>query len=203
VATHIESFRKYQRQDAWTWEQMAISRARPIAGDSGLCDELRDEVAAILALPRDAAKVRREAFDMRKLIEEEKPPRDIWDIKLIPGGLIDLEFIAQVAVITGQFEGPPGTTATADVLAHLSSGYADAQVRQELSDAYAFYLAVTQMTRLCLTGAFDRNDVPPGLSDLLLAATDLPDFSVLEAHLKDVSTGVRKSFDHLFRTKRK
>jgi glutamate-ammonia-ligase adenylyltransferase len=59
------------------------------------------------------------------------------------------------------------------------------------------------MTRLCLTGAFDRNDVPPGLSDLLLAATDLPDFSVLEAHLKDVSAGVRKSFDQLFRTKRK
>lgn len=203
VATHIESFRKYQRQDAWTWEQMAISRARPIAGDSGLCDELRAEVTAIVDLPRDAAKVRREAFDMRKLIEEEKPPRDIWDIKLIPGGLIDLEFIAQVAVITGQFEGPTGTTATADVLAHLSSGYADAQVRQELSDAYAFYLAVTQMTRLCLTGAFDRNDVPPGLSDLLLAATDLPDFSVLEAHLKDVSAGVRKSFDQLFRAKRK
>lgn len=203
VATHIESFRKYQRQDAWTWEQMALSRARPIAGDPGLCDELRAEVAAILALPRDAAKVRREAFDMRNLIEEEKPPRDLWDIKLIPGGLIDLEFIAQVAVITGQFDGSPGTTGTADVLAHLSSGYADGQMRQELGDAYAFYLAVTQMTRLCLTGAFDRNDVPPGLSDLLLAATDLPDFSVLEAHLKDVSTGVRKSFDQLFRTKRK
>jgi glutamate-ammonia-ligase adenylyltransferase len=203
VATHIESFRKYQRQDAWTWEQMALSRARPIAGDPGLCDELRAEVAAILALPRDTAKVRREAFDMRKLIEEEKPPRDLWDIKLIPGGLIDLEFIAQVAVITGQFDGSPGTTGTADVLAHLSSGYADGQMRQELGDAYAFYLAVTQMTRLCLTGAFDRNDVPPGLSDLLLAATDLPDFSVLEAHLKDVSTGVRKSFDQLFRAKRK
>ncbi len=41
---------------------------------------------------------------MRALIEKEKPPRDLWDIKLIPGGLIDLEFIAQVAVITGQVE---------------------------------------------------------------------------------------------------
>jgi glutamate-ammonia-ligase adenylyltransferase len=201
VATHIEGFRKYQRQDAWTWEQMALSRARPIAGDHGLCDELGREVAAILALPRDAAKVRREASDMRKLIEEEKPPRDIWDIKLIPGGLIDLEFIAQVAVITGQFDGPAGVTGTADILARLS--YADAQMRQELSHAYSFYLAITQMTRLCLTGAFDRNDVPPGLSDLLLAVTDLPDFSVLEAHLKDMSAKVRKDFDLLFRAKRK
>lgn len=203
VATHIEAFRKYQRQDAWTWEQMALSRARPIGGDPGLCHQLEEEIAAIIALPRDATKVRREAFEMRKLIEEEKPPRDLWDIKLIPGGLIDLEFIAQVAVITGQFEGAPGMTGTADILGHLSSNYASSQMSQELGQAYAFYLALSQMTRLCLTGALDRNDVPPGLSDLLLAVTDLPDFSVLEAHLNDTSVQVRKSFDQLFNGKRK
>jgi glutamate-ammonia-ligase adenylyltransferase len=53
------------------------------------------------------------------------------------------------------------------------------------------------MMRLCLTGDFDRDDVPPGLSDLLLAVTDLPDFSVLEAHLKDTSKLVRKHFNGL------
>ncbi len=203
VATHVDGFRKYQRQDAWTWEQMALTRARAVAGDPGLCEELGAEVAAILALPRDEAKVRREASDMRKLIETEKPPRDPWDIKLVAGGLIDLEFIAQVAVITGKFDGPPGTTGTADILARLSPGYADARMREELGEAYAFYLAITQITRLCLTGPFDRSDVPPGLADLLLAATDLPDFPVLEAHLKDVAARVRKDFELLFRTKRK
>jgi glutamate-ammonia-ligase adenylyltransferase len=203
VATHIEGFRKYQRQEAWTWEQMALSRARPVAGEPGLCRGLGEEVAAILALPRDAAKVHRDALEMRKLIEEEKPPRDIWDIKLVPGGLIDLEFIAQVAVVTDMFDGQPGTTGTADILAHLSPDYAGAQMRQELSEAYAFYLAITQITRLCLTGPFDRNDVPPGLLDLLLAATDLPDLSVLEAHLKNSCATVRADFGRLLRAKRK
>ncbi|TGV75391.1 hypothetical protein EN801_039015, partial [Mesorhizobium sp. M00.F.Ca.ET.158.01.1.1] len=59
--------------------------------------------------------------------------------------------------------------------------------------------ALTQMTRLCLTGPFERDDVPPGLSDLLLAVTDLPDFGVLEAHLKKTSQKVRKDLDLLLR----
>ena len=61
VATHIDAFKKYQRQEAWTWEHMALTRARAIAGDAALCAEVEAEVAAMLALPRDAAKVMAEA----------------------------------------------------------------------------------------------------------------------------------------------
>ncbi len=202
VATHIDAFRKYQRQEAWTWEQMALTRARPIAGDAAFCAEIEAEVREILSLPRDAAKVAAEARDMRALIEEEKPPRDLWDIKLIPGGLIDLEFAAQVATLTGGLDGVAHDASTGGRLAHLAPSFADAQVRQELVDAWSLYLALTQMIRLCLTGTFDRKDVPPGLADLLLAATDLPDFGVLEAHLKETSRKVRKDFDLLLRGKR-
>ncbi|MFA6156035.1 bifunctional [glutamine synthetase] adenylyltransferase/[glutamine synthetase]-adenylyl-L-tyrosine phosphorylase [Mesorhizobium sp.] len=202
VATHIDAFKKYQREQAWTWEHMALSRARAIAGDASLCSEVEAEVAAVLGQPRDAAKVRSEAAEMRAMIEAEKPPRDLWDIKLIPGGLIDLEFIAQVAVITGQVEAGPRSTGTAEILSRLAPRFANTAVRQDLVDAYALYLALTQMTRLCLTGAFERDDVPPGLSDLLLAVTDLPDFGVLEAHLKETSRKVRTDFDLLLRAGR-
>lgn len=202
VATHVDAFKKYQRKDAWTWEHMALSRARAIGGDQTLCTEAEAEVAAVLALPRDSAMVMAEASEMRTMIEKEKPPRDLWDIKLIPGGLIDLEFIAQVAVITGKVEAGRRITGTAEVLSRLAPDFAEVQVRQELCDAYALYLALTQMTRLCITGVFERDDVPPGLSDLLLAVTDLPDFGVLEAHLKETSQKVRKDFDLLLRAKR-
>jgi glutamate-ammonia-ligase adenylyltransferase len=202
VATHIDAFKKYQRQEAWTWEHMALARARAIGGDAALCAEVEAEVAALIALPRDAGRVKAEASEMRALIEKEKSPRDLWDIKLIAGGLIDLEFIAQVAVITGQVEAGRRVTGTAEILSHLAPDFAEPDVRQELCDAYQLYLALTQMTRLCLTGAFERDDVPPGLSDLLLAVTDLPDFGVLEAHLKETSRKVRKDFDLLLRTKR-
>lgn len=202
VATHVDAFRKYQRQEAWTWEQMALTRARAIAGDEALCAEIDAEVTSILAQPRDRAKVAAEAVEMRKLIEQEKPPHDLWDIKLVPGGLIDLEFIAQVATITGQLEGDLRTPGTIQTLARLDSGFAEPEIKQELHDAYSLYLAVTQMIRLCLTSTFERDDVPPGLVDLLLAATDLPDFKVLEAHLKETSQKVRENFDLLLRGKR-
>ena len=58
------------------------------------------------------------------------------------------------------------------------------------------------MIRLCLTGAFERDDVPPGLADLLLGVTDLPGFGVLEAHLKETSQAVRQHFDRLLPAKR-
>jgi len=134
---------------------------------------------------------------MRALIEQEKPPRDLWDLKLAPGGLIDLEFIAQVAVLTGGIEAGSRPTATNELLARLAPDFAPSQARQELVEAYGLYSALTQMIRLCLTGPFERGDVPPGLADLLLRQTDLPDFKVLEAHIKDTERKVRESFDLL------
>lgn len=197
VATHVDAFKKYQRNDAWTWEHMALTRARVVAGNAELASEIETEVAEILALPRDRAKIAAEAAEMRAMIEKEKPPRDLWDLKLVPGGLIDLEFIAQVAVLTGQVEGEGRRTGTAATLARLSPDFADGQTRQDLADAWALYLSLTQMIRLCLTGPFEKEDSPPGLIDLLLAATDLPDIKVLEAHLKETAATVRGHFKRL------
>ena len=196
VATHVDAFKKYQRGEAWTWEHMALTRARVVAGDPELATEVETEVAEILALPRDKAKVAAEAFEMRALIETEKPPRDRWDIKLIPGGLIDLEFIAQVAVLQGSLRGER-VTGTAKTLSRLSLDFADRQTKHDLTEAFALYMALTQMIRLCLTGPFEKEDSPPGLVDLLLAATDLPDIKVLEAHLDETASKVRSHFNRL------
>jgi glutamate-ammonia-ligase adenylyltransferase len=139
--------------------------------------------------------------DMRRLIAKEKPPRDQWDIKLIPGGLIDLEFIAQCAVLMGRVDGPRGT-GTMQTLSHLSDDFADAQTRSDLVEAFSLYASLTQMIRLCLTGPFDPDDVPPGLADLLLTTMDLPDIGVLEAHVTETARTVRKHFDRLLRAGR-
>ena len=203
VATHIDSFRKYQREEAWTWEHMALTRARAVAGDPGLAEEIEEEVRQILAMPRDFARIAADAAEMRDTIEAEKPPRDLWDLKLVRGGLIDLEFVAQCAALTGRVAAPERLTSTRDILAHLSEDFADAQVRDDLVEAHGLYTMLSQIIRLCLTGAFDRADVPPGLRDLLLRSTDLPDFAVLEAHIQETWRKVREDFDRLLRAKRK
>ena len=95
VATSIRAFSKYQSEEAWTWEHMALTRARTVAGEDSLRNEARALIDEVLAKPRDEKKLLADLTEMRGLIEQEKPPRDIWDVKLIPGGLIDIEFIAQ------------------------------------------------------------------------------------------------------------
>jgi glutamate-ammonia-ligase adenylyltransferase len=63
----------------------------------------------------------------------------------------------------------------------------------------ALFMSLTQMIRLCLAGPLDRSDLPPGLGELLLRATDLPDIGVLEAHVKETSRRVRRHFTRLLR----
>ena len=204
VATHIDSFRKYQREEAWTWEHMALTRARPVAGDAELVAAVEADVAEILARARDISRVFKDAVEMRATIAEEKPASDIWDLKLIPGGQIDLEFIAQCARLAGFIEPdvwPP--TSTGDALARLSPQFVEPQTRDELVAAYDLYISLTQIVRLCLTGPLDRTDVPPGLADLLLRTTDLPELPVLEAHIKETARQVKAHFDATLGKKRR
>ena len=203
VATHIESFQKYQEKEAWTWEHMAMTRARTVAGDADFCAAVEAEVREIVARRRDMAKVLADAVDMRKTIEKEKPPKDFWDMKLAKGGLIDLEFIAQCAALTGNIDHSTRMPGTTENLAALKPDFATAQARQELVEALSLYSTLTQIIRLCLTGSFDRKDAPPGLTDLLLNATDLPDFSVLEAHVKEMERTVRGHFDAILARRKK
>lgn len=200
VATHIDAFRKYQRNQAWTWEHMALTRARPIAGDETLMHEVADEIDGVLALPRDTDKIIGDVREMRALIEKEKPPRDLWDLKLKPGGIIDLEFIAQAAVLTGKVAGEQRSTSTADILANLDPGFAAPSVADDLVAAHTLYSALMQLVRLCLTGDASHDDLPPGLVDLLCRTSDLPDLASTEANIEETARTVRTHFDQLLGT---
>lgn len=202
VATHIDAFRKYQETEAWTWEHMALTRARTVAGDDSFRTEIEEIVAAILASPRDATKVFADAVEMRKTLDTEKPPKDFWDIKLAPGGQIDLEFVAQCAALTGYVEGDDRHTGRGVVLSRLKPTFCDPEMRQRMSTAYALYSALTQMIRLCLTGPLDRDDLPPSLADLLTGIADAPDFKFLEATLIGYEKDCRASFNTLMKRKR-
>lgn len=203
VATHIDSFRKYQRNEAWTWEHMAVSRARPVAGDVAFFAEIEKDVVEILDLPRDKTKIAKDVSEMRALIEGEKPPRDDWDLKLVPGGIIDLEFIAQFAVLTGNIDGPVIAQSTAEVLSKLNSDLVDPATADTLVEAANLYTGVTQLIRLCLNGDVKREDFPPGLGELLCRSCDLPDLMRVESHLQETSKSVRKIFDKLLRSAQK
>lgn len=199
VATHIEAFGKYQRNDAWVWEHMALTRARSIAGDQSFRNEIDTEVDAILAIPSAVKKTAKEMTDMRALIASEKPPRDNWDLKLRSGGLIDLEFIAQFAVLTGQVATETRHTSTELNLRHLKPEFASPAQAEELAGAHHFYSNLTQIVRLCVDDNTGREDYLPGLLELLCRAAELPDIAHVEHYLDQTTEAVAKAFKQLLK----
>lgn len=100
LVVSLEAFEQYQRQEAWTWEHMALCRARPVFGSCAAREAVSAMIAGILRMPCDRSKVVADAAKMRADMERHKPPRSLLDVKLGPGGLVDLEFATHVLQLT-------------------------------------------------------------------------------------------------------
>jgi [glutamine synthetase] adenylyltransferase / [glutamine synthetase]-adenylyl-L-tyrosine phosphorylase len=100
LSISCEAFAKYQREDAWTWEHMALTRARPVYGSDEGRAELEELIDSILQTPRDTAALVRDAVKMRGDIALHKQPSGPLDVKLMPGGLVDLEFATHLLQLT-------------------------------------------------------------------------------------------------------
>jgi glutamate-ammonia-ligase adenylyltransferase len=93
LCASVESFAKYQRESAWTWEHMALTRARVLYGSEAARVAVEGIIAEVLNAPRDGAKLYNDIVEMRKEMAAHKPPKGALDVKLLPGGLVDMEFI--------------------------------------------------------------------------------------------------------------
>src|SRR5207253_864571 len=100
LVVSLDAFERYQREEAWTWEHMALCRARPVFGSPAARERVAAMIGGVLRMPRGFATVPTEAAKMRKEIRRHKPPRGTLDVKLGPGGLVDLEFAVQVLQLT-------------------------------------------------------------------------------------------------------
>ncbi|KRB50188.1 bifunctional glutamine-synthetase adenylyltransferase/deadenyltransferase [Rhizobium sp. Root708] len=195
VATRINAFGKYQREEAWTWEHMALSRARLICGDAGLIAEAESIVTDVLSRHREPAKLARDVTEMRQLIESEKPPASAWDLKLIPGGVIDIEFIAQYLALVAPTKGVEAKVNglnTGEALKLLGGRLMSAGDVDTCLEAFQLYTELSQLIRLCIDGLFDPKEAPAGLIDLVCRAGDCPDIKTLEGELKRLGKSVRR-----------
>ena len=131
LAVSLAGFDAYQRGEAWTWEHMALCRARPLTGSPEVRAQVREQVVDILSLPRDAAKTCADAASMRSDMAHHKPPTGPLDIKLGPGGLVDLEFAVHTLQLTHQIGLDPRleVALAALVEAGLIDGGADPDLR--------------------------------------------------------------------------
>ncbi|MEQ1688918.1 MAG: glutamine-synthetase adenylyltransferase, partial [Sphingopyxis sp.] len=92
LVASFDAFARYQREDAWTWEHMALTRARPVYGSAAARGRVHAVIGEVLAAPRDPAKLHADIVKMRGDMAAHKPAKGPLDVKLCDGGLVDAEF---------------------------------------------------------------------------------------------------------------
>ncbi len=193
VAVRLSSFERYYAEEAWTWELLALTRLRPVAGDEALSARVVEIVSAALGAKRDAATVFADVADMRARMERDRGARTIWDLKLAPGGLVDIEFIAQAL----QLSRDPSVLSpnTGEALQRLgAAGVLSEDVNQSLQTAWRLWSEFTQLLRVCVAGDLKPGEAPPPLAARLAELGGASGFEELEAIVRQIQARVRAEF---------
>jgi glutamate-ammonia-ligase adenylyltransferase len=196
LASHIKSFADYQEHEAWTWEHMALTRARVISASPAFRARIEEVIRSALTRPRDASIIAHDVADMRRAIAQEKGENDLWDLKYAAGGTLDIDFIAQYLQLMHAGEKPEildvGTLEVLEKAERLGVlPHASAQV---LRAAVRLYHDLTQILRLCVSERFNPETAGDDLLHVMARAGDTPDFSSLEARVKETQAEVRRLF---------
>jgi [glutamine synthetase] adenylyltransferase / [glutamine synthetase]-adenylyl-L-tyrosine phosphorylase len=196
LATQIDGFIGYQEREAWTWEHMALTRARVVSASPSFAARVEAVIESVLCRKRNARAIAADVIEMRAAIAKEKGDADPWDLKYAAGALVDIEFIAQYLQLVHASATPEILdTSTAQMLEKAARAGvlapADAAV---LRPAVRLYHDLTQILRLCLPGAFDPKAASAGVLGLLARAADLPDFPALQAYVVETQRQVRECF---------
>ncbi len=199
VATQLSSFVEYQRAQAWTWEHMALTRARVISGPQQLRAKIEAAIHRALVVERDAAKIAADVRDMRARIAKEKGTENIWDLKQVRGGLVDIEFTGQYLQLVHAFDHPDVLDQnTQDAINKLRDrdliDGADAAI---LLETLGLLQSLGQITRLCFEGPFDPQTAPDGLKELLARTAGEPNFALLEAKMRQAMGASAAIFDRV------
>ncbi len=200
LATNLDGFIAYQNKDAWTWEHMALTRGRVIASSSDeFAQKISDSIRETLTKQRDRQKLADDVRSMRARIEKEKGTKDVWDLKQVAGGLVDIEFLAQFLQLANAHDKPEVLAqATEDALERLrEAGCLDMGDAGLLLEALRLYHRLTQVLRLALAGKFVPAEAPRGVLDLLVQASSSPTFDRLETELAELQAKVRAVFERL------
>jgi glutamate-ammonia-ligase adenylyltransferase len=199
VASRIESFAEYQNREAWTWEHMALTRARVISASPEFRARIDGIIQEVLTRPRDADVVASDVVAMRRAIALEKGEDEVWDLKYASGGIVDIDFIAQYLQLVHAADKPEildvNTLQVLDNAARL--GVLSPSAAETLRAATRLYHDLTQILRLCVSDRFKPEVSGEALLRVMARAGDAPDFSALEARVKETQTEVRRVFRDL------
>lgn len=189
LSVTVEAFAKYQREAAWTWEHMALTRARVLVGSARARGEIEAIIADVLTQQRDPRQLQRDVLEMRAEMARHKPAGGPLDVKLLRGGLVDLEFIIHFLQLRDRVALDPDLATAADAL--VEAGLLPAAIRP----------AQDLMSRLLVAGrllAPDLAEPPPAAARALARACRCETYAELLRSLDAARQEVAKVWHGLF-----
>ena len=196
VATSLEAFRAYQETEAWTWEHLALTRARVLAGDGGLADEVEDFRRDLLRRKGQGEKVRQDVADMRRRLAEAKPGQELWDARNGPGKLMDIELCAQMMALLA---GSPARGVERQLAAGRSSGNLSQTDETVLAKAMRLCWQLQASSRLLSDRLPDPSTLGEGARAFLLRETGAADATGLTEALTTASAAAAAVIDGTMR----
>jgi [glutamine synthetase] adenylyltransferase / [glutamine synthetase]-adenylyl-L-tyrosine phosphorylase len=186
VATSLASFTGYQRDRAWVWEHLALTRARPVAGDPGLMADIEALRRDLLATSRDTGQVLKEVADMRARVAAAKSPAGVWDAKIGPGRMLDIELIAQAGALLG---GLAAQDVAAGLQGAVAGGWLSVADAKELGRCYDLLWKVQVAMRLMSGKTMRTGQMGEGGMAFLCRATGMDDIGALQQALQTAYDG--------------
>jgi glutamate-ammonia-ligase adenylyltransferase len=196
VAVSMTAFEDYYEQEAETWELLALTRARVVwASSAEFSGRAERAIEAALRKTRKIRTVAADTREMRDLLARERPPKGPWDLKLCPGGLVDIEFAAQFLQLAHAARGGPLRANTAEALSALGASALVAEDSLEaLQKAWVLQQNLTQILKLALTADDAPEDQPAAFRKIMARAAGLRDFRTLKLRLSQAQVQTHQAF---------
>ncbi len=209
----------YFSELAWTFEYMALTKARVIAGDKALSADITLFIENQLQKPRNQEVLLSDVNEMRLKMAESYATENPWDVKHVRGGMADIDFIAQyMLLLNGNLsnkehkEHKINSGSSEEILLSILNNISNkteifsplnAEQITQLRIANSFFSQLFHMLRLCTGGELIEENVLPGLKKLLCATVKIEDFAALKEKLLSLEQSVWQIYSEVFREARK
>ncbi|MCF6315932.1 MAG: glutamine-synthetase adenylyltransferase [Marinosulfonomonas sp.] len=197
VATSLQSFQSYQQDEAWTWEHLALTRARVVAGDAALGEVIEAFRAALIMDKGKGASVLADVADMRARLAEAKPAVNIWEAKLGAGRMQDIELVAQTAALLA---GDTAHDVTTQLAAGVRAGWLTGAGRETLQTTYDAFWCLRGAAKLLTEGALDMDEIGEGGRSFVLREMDEESVETLRATLEAVAQAAHMVVEDVLNT---
>jgi len=192
VATSVAGFQSYQMDEAWTWEHLALTRARAVAGAASVGAEVEKIRAAVLAAKSTGATVVAEVQDMRRRLAEAKPARGLWDGKSGGGRMMDIELVAQCgALLSASTE----RLTRSQLQVGVSAGFLAEDAATSLAETYDLLSKINSFSRLLAIDDLDVNRLGQGAQEFLMRETGAKGIAALGESLRNKIEAAAKIID--------